>query len=167
MAYRGVRVLDIKEVLRLWLLGRRNKEIARLVGLDIKTVRRYVREAETHGLQRGGGPASLSEERFGQVMQILSLRPSRPRGESWERCEQHRELIKKLLSGGRVRLTKVLKLLRRQGVDVPYGTLYRFAREQLEFGRQAPTECRSRLPAAGHLSRRFPTSLNFFRSSVS
>ena len=52
VAYREVRVLDIKEVLRLWLQGRGNRTIARWVGLNIKTVRRYVREAETHGLAR-------------------------------------------------------------------------------------------------------------------
>jgi len=115
------------------------KSIARLVGLDVKTVRRYVREAESRGLHRGDGPESLTEDQLCLVMEGLSAMPPRLRGESWERCEAHRGEIEHLLSGGRVRLTKVGKLLRRQGIEIPYGTLYRFARERLSFGRQAAT----------------------------
>ena len=47
MAYREVGMIEIKEVLRLWLAGRGKKPIARQLGLDPKTVRRYIRAAET------------------------------------------------------------------------------------------------------------------------
>ena len=46
MAYREVGMLEIKEVLRLWLAGAPKKQIARQLGLDPKTVRRYVGAAE-------------------------------------------------------------------------------------------------------------------------
>jgi hypothetical protein len=70
---------------------------------------------------------------------VLSLRlqPERARGESWERCVEHRERIEQLL-GQRLRLTKVRKLLRRDGVTIPYATLHRFAVAELGFGRKAP-----------------------------
>ena len=50
MAYREVTMLEVKEVLRLWLGGVRKKRIARQLGLNIKTVRRYLSAAQAHGL---------------------------------------------------------------------------------------------------------------------
>lgn len=42
-------MLEIKEVLRLWCGGAAKKRIATQLGLDIRTVRRYVRAAQTCG----------------------------------------------------------------------------------------------------------------------
>jgi hypothetical protein len=39
MAYREVSVIEIKEVLRLWLSGHSLREVTRLAGLDRKTIR--------------------------------------------------------------------------------------------------------------------------------
>jgi len=36
-------ILEIKEVLQHWLRGRAKRLIARRLGLDVKTVRKYVR----------------------------------------------------------------------------------------------------------------------------
>ena len=49
MAYREVSVIEIKEVLRLWLAGQSLREVTRLAGLDRKTVRRYVQAAQAAG----------------------------------------------------------------------------------------------------------------------
>ena len=46
MAYREVTMVEIKEVLRLWLAGGKNKQIAKQLGLDPKTVRRYIGTAQ-------------------------------------------------------------------------------------------------------------------------
>ena len=53
MAFREVTVIEIKEVLRQWIAGVGKKKIAARVGLDPKTVRRYVRAGETSGLTVG------------------------------------------------------------------------------------------------------------------
>ena len=45
MAYREVTVIEIEEVLRQWIAGVPIKRIARRVGLDPKTVRRYAKAA--------------------------------------------------------------------------------------------------------------------------
>ena len=50
MAFREVRVFEVREVLRLWLGGEGFRAIERLVGLDRKTVRRYVDAAVELGL---------------------------------------------------------------------------------------------------------------------
>ena len=131
-------MLEIKEVLRLWLAGTPKKQIARQLGLDPKTVRGYVRAAEDNGLSVGLGPAGLTEEQLTTVLVALRGHLERPRGESWDRCVEHRERIKKLLDGG-LRLTKARKLLVRQGIEVPYSTLHRFAVAELNFGRSAAT----------------------------
>ena len=46
MAYREVTMVEAKEVLRQWLAGAGKKRIAARLGLDPKTVRRYVRAGE-------------------------------------------------------------------------------------------------------------------------
>nr|WP_156406707.1 helix-turn-helix domain-containing protein [Mycobacterium haemophilum] len=45
MSYREVSVIEIREILRLWLAGRGLREIARMSGADRKTVRRYMDRA--------------------------------------------------------------------------------------------------------------------------
>jgi DNA-binding CsgD family transcriptional regulator len=42
MAYREVTMIEIKEVLRRWVSGIPKKRLAAQLGLDPKTVRRYV-----------------------------------------------------------------------------------------------------------------------------
>lgn len=59
MAFREVRVYEVKEVLRLWLRGKGTRPIAALVGLDRKTVQRYIAAATGAGLQRDAGEDAL------------------------------------------------------------------------------------------------------------
>ncbi len=51
--YREVRMVEITEVLRLWRAGVPKKRFAARLGLDPKTVRRYVTVAEGTGLRVG------------------------------------------------------------------------------------------------------------------
>jgi DNA-binding IclR family transcriptional regulator len=78
MAYREVSVIEIREVLRLWLAGHSLREVTRLAGLDRKTVRRYVQAAEAAGVARSAGDGQLTEELLGAVVAVV--RPDRPRG---------------------------------------------------------------------------------------
>ena len=50
MAYREVTMVEVKEVLRQWLAGTAKKRIAARLGLDVKTVRRYIEAAQELGL---------------------------------------------------------------------------------------------------------------------
>jgi transposase len=138
MAYREVAMVDVKEVLRLWLEGMARKRIAAQVGLDPKTVRRYVRTALRAGLRPSDGVATLTDERVAVVLVALKAVPTRPHGAAWVECVRHEATIGAYLRQG-VRLTKIRKLLRRQGVELPYATLRRFAIAALGFGRTAPT----------------------------
>lgn len=49
MPYREVTMLETKELLRLWLAGTGIKAMAARLGMDPKTVRRYVSVGREHG----------------------------------------------------------------------------------------------------------------------
>lgn len=134
MAYREVPVFEVREVLRLWLMGKGLRGIAQLTGVDRKTVRRYVEGAASCGLARDGGESQLTDGLIGTVCELV--RPVRPDGHggSWATIAQHHDAVKGWLDKG-LTLTKTHELLERNGVTVPYRTLHRYATEVCEFGK--------------------------------
>src|ERR1700687_5822455 len=60
--YREVSVIEVRELLRAWLLGVGLRRVAAQAGGDRKTARRYVDAAVAAGLDRDGGGAQLCEE---------------------------------------------------------------------------------------------------------
>jgi transposase len=138
MGFREVTMLEIKEVLRRWLRGDTKSEIARQCGVARGTVRSYIKAAEGAGLS-GLPESALTDEKLVELATRLQPEVGRPRGDGWDRCQEHRDFISARLQD-EVRLTKVRKLLRRQkGVLVSYATLRRFAIVELGFGEGAPT----------------------------
>jgi hypothetical protein len=88
VAFREVRVHEVREVLRHWLgseLGLR--PIAERAGVDRKTARRYVDAAVDAGLVRDGGESQLTDELIGAV--IAAVRPERSQGrrQAWDRLD--------------------------------------------------------------------------------
>lgn len=53
---RSFNVIDIVEVLEHWYAGRPKAQVSASLGLDRKTVRKYVRQAEEAGFVPGGPP---------------------------------------------------------------------------------------------------------------
>jgi hypothetical protein len=78
MAFREVRVLEVREVLRLWFRGEGLRATERLAGVDRKTVRRYLAAAVELGLVRDGGEGQLNDEFVGAVVEVV--RPHRSDG---------------------------------------------------------------------------------------
>src|SRR2546430_2321723 len=62
MARRTFTMVDVTEILQHWYAGRPKVEVARSLGVDAKTVRRYVAPAEAAGMAPGGPP--VSEEQW-------------------------------------------------------------------------------------------------------
>src|SRR6266568_8981487 len=112
MAFREVTMLEVKEILRLWLLGIPKRGIAGQLGFDVKTVRRYLAAAKARGVEQAHGLGALDGELVAAVIATTQPGTGRPRGEVCAVCEAHREFIERHLTS-RVRLTKVGKLLRR------------------------------------------------------
>ena len=125
MAFREVSVVQVKEALRRWLRGEGERPIAQGVGIDRKTVRRYIAAAVELGVERCGGEEQLGDELIGQVLE--RVRPHRPdgHGEAWRTLLGEEERIKDWLKDD-LTVTKIGILLARRGVVVPPRTLARF-----------------------------------------
>ncbi len=94
MAFREVSVVQIKELLRLWLKGAGERTIAQSAGVDRKTVRRYLEAAKELGLDRSGGDDQLTDELIGQLVE--RVRPHRPdgHGDAWRNCSMKKRASK-------------------------------------------------------------------------
>jgi hypothetical protein len=138
MSYREVTMVEVKEVLRLWLRGVPKKRIASQRGLDPKTVRRQIKLAVARGLDRRAGEAALTDELVLALAERLRPVTVHPKGEGWQRCEEQRAFIQRHLEQ-RVRLSKIRKLLQRRGVLISYPSLHRFAVGELGFGQRGGT----------------------------
>lgn len=146
MGFREVSVVEIREVLRAWLEGAGLRTAGERAGVDRKTARRYVQAAEVAGLDRAAGIESVTDELVGAV--VAAVRPSRPNGHgaAWEALTAHEEQIRTSISGtgaGKIgkalTLVKIHELLARQGCQVPYRTLHRFATERCGYRAKATT----------------------------
>jgi transposase len=126
MAFREVSVVQVREVLRRWLRGDGERPIARGVGVDRKTARRYIAAAIDLGVDRCGGPEQLTDELIGQVVE--RVRPHRPDGHglAWRTLLAEEERITAWV-GQNLTVVKIGILLARRGVVVPHRTLARFA----------------------------------------
>ena len=93
-----------------------------------------MRAATAIGLQRGGAPPTDE-----QVAAVLARRrPGRPPTAAAPSPEvaalwSYQERIQRWLSADALRLTKIHRRLRGEGVTVSYSTLYRFARAHCDF----------------------------------
>jgi hypothetical protein len=61
MARRAFEMIDVIEILQHWHAGRPKTVVAASLGVDPKTVRKYVAPAEAAGLAPGGPPLSRAE----------------------------------------------------------------------------------------------------------
>lgn len=131
-------MIEVKEILRLWLDGRSQRDVSKLSGADRKTVRRYVETARACGVDRDGEAAQLTDELLAAV--VSGARPQRPhgRGASWEALAGQHGQLKEWVDKG-LTLAKIHMLLGRRGIVVSYRTLHRYATAELGFGRKRTT----------------------------
>jgi transposase len=134
MAFREVRVFEVREVLRLWLRGEGIRSTERLAGVDRKTVRRYVAAAVELGLVRGG-EEQLSDELIGSVVEAVRPHRCDGRGEAWRLLVANHQLIEDWLKKDMLTVRKTHELLGRRGLVVPERTLHRYALEVCDVGR--------------------------------
>jgi len=135
--FREVRVYEIREVLRLWVRGEGLRSIERLVGMDRKTVRRYVTAAVEAGVVRDGGEGQLSDELLGSICEKVCPHRSEGRGAAWGLLVANHDLLKGWLVDDGLTAVKAGELLARRGTVVPERTVHRDALEVLGVGRSA------------------------------
>ena len=112
------------------------RAIQRATGHSRTTIRRWLRAARRLGWKPGDGePDEALAVAVAERARPVPAEPSR--GSAQAQLAPHREQIQAWLEpkeGSRgLRLTKVQQLLERQGVDVPYSSLHRFAIAQCGF----------------------------------
>lgn len=142
MVYKEHGMWEVLEVLRRLHRGESQVVIAAATGRDRKTIRSYASLAAELGWK-----VADAEPDEALALRILErLRPG-PRniepGETERALLGQREQIQEWLfpagSERGLKLTKVRRLLRRQGIDVPYSSLHRFAVNHCEFGKPRVT----------------------------
>lgn len=149
MAYREVRLMDTREVIRRWLSGEAIRAIARATGLDRKTIRRLLAAVQQSGLQPG--------DLFPDDTQLAAIigqfrRPVRSTPRQTEQTLRGRQpQIQTWLKEGLL-LTKVHELLCREGFLVTYSSLYRFARKWCDFGSSSLLTVRRAPVLAGEMA---------------
>jgi hypothetical protein len=145
---------EIQEVLRRLGRGESQVVVGAATGLGRKTIRRYQRLARDLGWTAGAG-----EPEEALVLRILEQTRPGPKAPepgpseglllSWQ--AQIQAWLSGTPEGGTapfrgtpddargLTLTKVRRLLQRQGVEVPYSSLHRFAVQHCEFGKKVVT----------------------------
>jgi transposase len=128
MAFREVRVFEVREVLRLWLAGEGIRATERLVGFDRKTVRRYVDAAVGLGLVRDGGDDQLSDVFIGLVVEAVRPHRTDGHGEAWRQLQANHDVIAVWVADDLTGV-KIAELLARRGIVVPGRTVQRYVAE--------------------------------------
>jgi hypothetical protein len=141
--YREVSVIEVRELLRVWMLGAGLRRVGKLAGVDRKTARRYTDAAEEAALDRDGDVDQLTDELIGAV--VAAVCPDRPNGHgsAWEMLCANHDRIKKLVGQG-LTVVKISDLLSREGVVVPQRTLHRYCVQHTEYRGRGGT-----VPVAG------------------
>jgi len=104
--------------------GDRERPIARGVGIDRKTARRYITAVVELGVDRDGGEEQLSDELMARFERVRARRPD-GHGEAWRVLLAEEDRIKGWVAED-LMVVKIGILLGRRGVVVPHRTLARF-----------------------------------------
>jgi transposase len=129
MAFREVRVYEVREVLRLWLDGEGLRSIERLSAVDRKTVRRYVTAAEELGLVGDGGVGQLGDEFIAAVVEVVRPHRSDGHGDAWRLLVAEHDIVTGWVAEG-LTAVKIHELLGRRGVVVALRTVQRYVRDE-------------------------------------
>jgi hypothetical protein len=117
MSFREITMQDVRELLRRHEAGQSARLIAREMGMDRKTVGRYLEAAQ----RLVPATETVTDEVAGQVGRRVQARPAPTPSKAWRALEGRRSQISGWLGGERpLRLVRVHELLARDGLTVGY-----------------------------------------------
>jgi transposase len=129
-------MVDVAEILEHWYAGRPKVEVARSLGVDAKTVRKYVAAAEAAGLAPGGPPVTAGEWRAMARQWFPSLAGTQLRQPSWGEIAVYHDRIGQLL--GVVPVSVIHQRLRDEaGLEASLASVRRYVRAHFP-GRARP-----------------------------
>src|SRR5688572_30738077 len=100
MARRTFDVVDVTEIFIHWHAGRSISEVAASLGVDRKTIRKYLVPAVAAGLAPGGAPKTAQEWAALVVAWFPYLADTRLRQVTWPEIDRHRDYIVAMLRAG-------------------------------------------------------------------
>lgn len=137
MSYREISMLEIKKVLLRKEPGASGRRIAREMGIDRKTIGRYLAAIEDAGI---GDATEVVEQVLAGIARVVQKRKPVERSEAWQALLVHRSRIEAWLTQmPPLVLTRVHELLARHGVEVGYTTLRRLVERELGWRKRSPT----------------------------
>nr|WP_211264334.1 IS21 family transposase [Streptosporangium amethystogenes] len=130
MARRTFTVVDITEIYVHWYAGRSKSAVATSLGVDRKTVRKYLAAAEAAGITPDGPPMSQADWAALIKRWFPELADSALRQITWPEIDKHRDYIKGLL--GTVTVTTIHQRLRDEhGLKVSISSFRRWVHATL------------------------------------
>ncbi|MDD5095718.1 MAG: IS21 family transposase [Dehalococcoidia bacterium] len=137
MARREITMNEIVEVVYQWHQGAGVKSISRSLGLDRKSVRKYVRLAQVAGITRS---SPFPEEAVLLCLlkeRVASSSPLR-KTPAQDVLAAHREWMSEMIKAEHMTAKQVWRLLReRANITVSYPSVKRYLMAQFQFGRPA------------------------------
>lgn len=124
-------MVDVTEILVHWRAGRSLSEIAESLGVDRKTIRKYVAPAIAAGLEPGGPAKSDSEWAALVRGWFPSLADTRLRQITWPQIEVHRDYIVAMLRAGVSKQTIWQRLRDEHGLAASVSSVKRYIEANL------------------------------------
>ena len=133
-------MVDVTEILQHWYAGRPKVEVARSLGVDAKTVRRYVAPAEAAGMAPGGPPVTEEQWRALARGWFPQMAGTGMRQVSWREIAVHHDRIADLL--GVVPVSVIhQRLADEAGLEASVASVRRYVRAHFPAGARAGARC--------------------------
>jgi len=126
MGRRSLDVVDLTELFVHWEAGRSQVQIAESLGLDRKTVRKYLAPAVAEGLVPGGPPAGEAVWAHRISGWFPELSDARVRQVTWPAIEAHRDYIVEQIKGGVTVSTISARLIAEKGLTASRSSVRRW-----------------------------------------
>ena len=125
-------MVDITEILAHWYAGRSQYDVAGSLGVDRKTIRRYVEAAVAAGFVPGGTPP-MSQADWAPLVKewFPHLSDTRLRQVTWPDFDKHRDYIVEMLRAGVTKTTIHQRLRDEHGVSGSVASFKRYVAANL------------------------------------
>ncbi|GIH09778.1 hypothetical protein Rhe02_78450 [Rhizocola hellebori] len=131
MARRTFTVVDVTEILIHWHAGRSISEMSTSLGVDRKTIRKYLAPAIADGLAPGGMAKSPAEWAALATAWFPGLTDTRLRQVTWPQIEKFRDYIVTMLKAGVTQATIHQRLRDEHGLTASLASLKRYVAANL------------------------------------
>lgn len=124
-------MIDVVEILVHWYAGRSRNQVAESLGVDRKTIRKYLAPAVAAGMEPGGRPVAEAEWRELVAGWFPELADARLRQVTWPHIEEHRDYIAGQLQAGVTMATIHQRLSAEHGLACSPASLRRWVAANL------------------------------------